>query len=295
MQPANSIFRVLLLNIIILFLAGCASAFGHKPAVQIFIQHVSHKDNFDEIKLTELFNQVHPRSSFIHKFTHPTEKVISWNHYQAIFITSKRINAGCQFWIAHQKALQLAQQRYGVDPAIIIGIIGVETEYGEFLGQYRVIDSLSTLGFENHNRSTYFQYELEQYLLLTRELNQNPLNVYGSYAGAMGLPQFMPSNYRTLAVSTTPPNRPNLNNPDDAILSVGHYFHHMGWYAHKRPAVPVQYYHRDDVLFGNQYWRLYHNFNVIKRYNNSNYYAMAVYQLGQAIQQAVIIKEKIKS
>jgi membrane-bound lytic murein transglycosylase B len=269
-------------------LTGCASNFSKRPDVQNFIQHVSEKDNFSDAYLTNLFNQVHPRPVFVHRENTAVERHASWQHYRAIFMTRRRIEDGREFWRAHQATLNQAQQEYGVDPAIIVGIIGVETEYGEYMGKFRVIDSLSTLAFNYPSRQYYFKNELEQYLLLTRELNQNPLDLYGSYAGAMGYPQFMPTAYRTLAVSQTPGKSANLfNNPDDAILSVANYFHHDGWYANKRVAVPLRRHQPGAVLFGDQYWHLYHNFDVIKRYNDSNYYAMAVYQLGQKIQQGL--------
>ncbi|HEV2614870.1 MAG TPA: lytic murein transglycosylase [Gammaproteobacteria bacterium] len=273
----------------ILFLTGCVSSnFGNRPDVQAFIQHVSQKDNFNQSDLTTLFNQVHPRPVYVHKENHAAERTASWEHYRAIFMTRSRIHAGRVFWREHQAALNQAQQEYGVDPAVIIGILGVETEYGEYMGKYRVIDSLSTLAFNYPSREPYFRGELEQYLLLTRELHKNPLDLYGSYAGAMGYPQFMPTAYRTLAVSQTPNQLPDLfNNPDDAILSIANYFHNKGWIPNKRPAVPLRSHQRHAVLFGNQYWHLYHNFEVIKRYNNSDYYAMAVYQLGQKIQQGL--------
>lgn len=276
----------LFLFIGIILLTGCASSFGERPDVQAFIQHVSQQDNFNQEKLTALFNQVHPREIYVSHTQAPQEKTASWSHYRAIFITRERINDGVQFWREHERTLQKAQREYGVDPAIIVGIIGVETEYGKFMGNDRVMDSLSTLAFNYPPREAFFKNELEQYLLLTREMHVDPMSLYGSYAGAVGLPQFMPSSYRSLAVSDTPGQMPNLwNNPDDAILSVANYFHQKGWYFNKRPAVPSQRCYRHDVMFGDQCWHLYHNFYVIMRYNDSTYYAMAVYQLANAIRQ----------
>jgi len=244
-------------------LAGCATGFGNRPDVQVFIHRVSQKDNFNAAKLTALFNQVHPRQLYVHSTHYSKETTLSWPEYRAIFITPKRVNQGVNFWNEHEEALNLAQAKYGVDPSVIVGIIGVETEYGEFLGKYRVMDSLSTLAFEYPRRQAFFQHELEQYLLLTRELDEDPLSLYGSYAGAVGLPQFMPSNYRTLAVSYTGGKADLWNNPNDAILSVANYFQNKGW----RPGLTR-----------------YQKIEVIKRYNNSDYYAMAVLELGQIIQ-----------
>lgn len=287
-----SCFKFLLHFIIIstaFLLSSCASNFGNRPDVQNFIQTVSQKDNFNPGDLTYLFNQVQPRSSSVHKENTAAEKTETWHHYKNTFLTSRRIQAGKNFWLNHQDALNKAQNIYGVDPAIIIGILGVETAYGKSMGDYRVMDALSTLAFNYPSRQTFFQFELEQYLLLTRELNKYPFDLKGSYAGAMGYPQFMPDNYRKLAVSYIPGQQPDLfNNPDDAILSIANYFNHYHWYPHKLAAAPVQKPSRNAVLFGDQYWRLYHNFDVIKRYNHSNYYAMAVFQLGQAVRKEMI-------
>jgi len=259
------------------FLTSCAH-FGERPDVKQFIQHVSRRDHFSETHLTYLFDHVSPRPMVVHKETHAAEKTATWEHYRSIMITRERIDLGREFWRKHRATLEQAQREYGVDPSVIVGIIGIETEYGEYMGNYRVIDSLSTLAFNYPSREHFFKNELEQYLLLTRDLNKDPLRLYGSYAGAMGYPQFMPSSYRKYAVSQNADRKPDLfGNPDDSILSVANYFHHMGWWSHKRVAVVVN----------NKKWVVYHNFNVIKKYNNSNFYAMAVYQLGQAIQKGL--------
>jgi len=276
----------ILISLSALFLSGCASNFGNRPDVQAFIQHVSEQDNFSHSDLTDLFNQVHPRPVYVHKENTAAERTESWSRYRAKFMTRHRIEAGRAFYNAHRQTFIQAQNTYGVDPAIILGILGVETEYGAYMGNYRVIDSLSTLAFNYPSRKVFFSKELEQYLLLTRELNKDPLDLYGSYAGAMGYPQFMPDSYRKLAVSQTPGQKPDLfHSPDDAILSIANYFHANGWYPHKVVAIPLRKHQPHSVLFGNTYWHLYHNFDVIKSYNHSDYYAMAVYQLGLAIQQ----------
>lgn len=268
----------IMISLSALFLSGCASNFGNRPDVQVFIQHVAQKDNFNQSDLTTLFNRVHPRPVYVHKENTAAERTANWEHYRAIFITRHRIETGRNFYRAHRATFTQAENRYGVEPAVILGILGVETQYGEYMGNYRVIDSLSTLAFNYPSRQVFFRKELEQYLLLSRDLHKDPLDLYGSYAGAMGYPQFMPDSYRKYAVSQTAGRMPDLfHNPDDAILSVANYFHHMGWLPHKRVAIVVNH----------KKWVVYHNFAVIKKYNNSNYYAMAVYQLGQAIQQGL--------
>lgn len=269
-------------------LAGCASTntgtgFGERPDVQYFIQKVAAKDNFNAHKLTALFNQVQVRPVFVHSTKHPRETAMSWDRYRAIFMTQGRIDKGVAFWNTHEAAFAQAQQQYGVPPQVILGILGVETDYGKYLGKYRVMDSLSTLAFNYPRRAEFFQHELEEYLLLTRDLDINPFDLYGSYAGAVGLPQFMPSSYRQLAVSDTGKSPDLWHNSDDAILSIANYFHHKGWQAHQPIAVRVSRPNNLTSSFGDTYWRLYPNFEVIKRYNDSNFYAMTVYQLGEAI------------
>lgn len=272
-----------------LFLTGCTSSFnnndghfGEREDVQAFIQHVSEKDNFDAQKLTGIFNQVNPKRMIVRSESKPHEVTMTWEHYRNIFLTPAHIQRGADFWRAHEDTLILAQQKYAVDPEVIIGILGVETDYGKYLGKFKAMDALSTLAFNYPRRKYFFQSELEQYLLLTRDLDIDPLSLQSSYAGALGLPQFMPSNYRHLAVSKNGRTPDLFNNPDDAILSVANYFHHEGWQAFQPVAQKVSTC-RNAARFGNECWQVYPNFNVIKRYNNKNFYAMAVYQLGQAV------------
>jgi membrane-bound lytic murein transglycosylase B len=283
-------------KIIVMFslflLSGCATTttynntgFGNRSDVQAFIQKVSNKDDFNSKKLTTLFNQVTPRTTFVSQTQKPRETSVTWEEYRSIFLTAEKIQNGIQFWNAHAAMLDKAQTEYGVDPEIIVGIIGVETDYGKYLGKYRVIDSLSTLAFNYPRRADFFQNELENYLLLTRDLKADPLSLYGSYAGAVGLPQFMPSNYRTLAVSANGKSADLWHNSDDAILSVANYFHHKGWQENAPIAVRLAKYNQETVNFDQEHWLLYSNFEVIKKYNDSNFYAMAVYQLGSAIKQ----------
>lgn len=284
----HQFWKISFLFSFVLLLSGCASCddyhgrFGERQDVQAFIQRVSDKDHFDAQKLTGVFNQVNPKRMIVKSEKHPHETTMTWQKYRAVFLTPEHIERGKEFWCAHEQTLSLAQKRYGVDPEIIIGILGVETDYGKYLGKFKAMDALSTLAFNYPRREHYFQSELEEYLLLTRDLNKDPLSIPASYAGALGLPQFMPSNYRHLAVSKDGGTPDLFNNPDDAILSVANYFHHKGWRAYE--AVTQKVNHRQNALrFGNEYWEIYPNFLVIKRYNDQNFYAMAVYQLGQAI------------
>ena len=280
---------------LIFLLTGCASTFnrycenthfGERPDVQAFIQGLEAQENFNADDLTQLFNQVHVEHAAakqpFHPF-HPTPPM-TWARYRAIFLTPMHINTGIRFWHDHQDTLLEAEQKYGVSPETIVGIIGVETDYGKYLGKYRMIDALSTYAFNHPRRARFFQNELKEYLILTRELNIDPLSLYGSYEGAAGLPQFMPSNYRHLAVSKNGKAPDLWHNPDDAILSVANYFHHKGWQPYQPVTLETENCHHASK-FGNQCWQIYPNFIVIKRYNNNNFYAMAVYQLGQTIKE----------
>jgi membrane-bound lytic murein transglycosylase B len=198
-----------------------------------FIQEMVTNYNFNKKHLDHIFDNVQFRPDVINSMNKPAES-LSWDRYRALFLTEKRIRLGVQFWRAHTKTLVLAQKRYGVPPSMIVAIIGVETFYGANTGDYRVIDTLSTLAFSYPSHQKFFRNELKQYLLLTRELNLDPLELRGSYAGAMGLPQFMPSSYRAYAISLNNSSHVDLlNNPDDAILSVANYFKNHGWQANQ--------------------------------------------------------------
>lgn len=169
----------------------------------------------------------------------------NWAVYRSRFIDAVRIRAGVRFWDAHQAALSRAQEQFGVPPEIIVGIIGVETIYGQNMGNFRVIDALATLTFDfppQHPRAqarqSYFQGELEQFLSLCERMEMDPLTPLGSYAGAMGMPQFMPSSWTKYAIDFDGNDRVDLwNSPTDAIGSVASYFQGHGW----RPNMPTHY------------------------------------------------------
>lgn len=279
---------------LIFLLTGCATGtgYGERPDVKQFIDQMSVKHNFNRTELTNLFNHVTPRKRVIASTSAPKES-LEWYNYRPIFITSKRIHEGAVFWREHAKTLAYAQSRYGVPPEVVVAIIGVETFYGEHQGQHLVLDALSTLAFDYPRRAHYFRLELENYLLLTRDMPLNPLDVRGSYAGAIGEPQFMPSSYRSYAVDSNNKGYSDLiHNDDDAILSVANYFQGHGWMSGGLVAMRAKgqkHYYPDSKLLvlqganGPEYWRTYHNFSVIMRYNTSPLYAMAVYQLSQMI------------
>src|SRR3990167_9302122 len=195
--------------------------------------------HFDKRELTQVFNQVEYQPSIIKSITTPYEKQ-PWYIYQRHFLTDSRIQKGVEYWDQHVDALNAAEKTYGVDPSIIVAIIGIETRYGEHIGDFRVIDALSTLAFYYPSRAAFFKHELEQFLLLTQEQHQSPFILKGSYAGAIGIPQFMPSSCRNYGVNYSHQGGLNLStHHDDAIMSVANYFKAQHWTAGKPIAIPV--------------------------------------------------------
>jgi membrane-bound lytic murein transglycosylase B len=270
--------------------------YSNSLAVRNFIQQMVNKHGFSESYLEDLFSRAH-RLDYVIKLESPAPsnqpskpRLGSWTRYRNKFLTDDHINNGVQFWRNNSDAIERASQTYGVDPEYIVGIIGVETYFGKNIGKTHIFDALTTLSFDTHRRSRYFTEELENYLLMSREEGLNPLVPVGSWAGAMGLGQFMPSSFRRLAVDFNNDGRRDLWHQHDAIGSVAHYFSKSGW-QFNQPVATENGYPGDASIIelstyeGEEYWRVYHNFKVIKRYNNSNKYAMAVHQLAQAIKQ----------
>ena len=185
--------------------------------------------HFDAKQLTTTLNQVQLQPQIIESMEKPYEKK-NWDVYRDLFLTPQRLKGGLDYWTANQKTLERAQKRYGVPAEIIIAILGVETLYGERQGENKVLDALATLAFNYPKRSAYFTKELKEYLLLCRE-HGVPATLYkGSYAGAMGKPQFMPSSYRYYAVDFNNNGKRDLiSNNEDSIGSIANYFHKHGW------------------------------------------------------------------
>jgi len=199
-----------------------------KPINQ-FIRMMVQKHMFKQIELEEIFQQVKLHPSILEAISRPAEGK-AWFDYRPIFVTNSRIKGGLKFWQQHSAALEQAHSVYGVPKEIITSIIGVETRYGRHTGRYPIIDSLSTLAFAYPPRSKFFKSELEQYLLMTREERLDPLVLKGSYAGAMGMPQFISSSFRRYAVDFDKSGQRNLwESPTDAIGSVANYFKKHHW------------------------------------------------------------------
>lgn len=290
-----------------------------------FIDEMVAKHHFRRAELTTLFTEAQHRPAIIDAITRPATKK-PWSEYRAVFVNPQRVKAALAFWQQHRTTLQRAEQQYGVPQEIILGILGVETLYGKNMGNYRVLDALTTLAFDYPKRAPFFRSELENYLLLTRDLQLDRLDLKGSYAGAIGIPQFMPSSYRKYAVDFNGNQQTDLRNePEDAIGSVANYLSSFGWQANEAVAIRAQVensvpndlidnktkqtlvlwakqgvHANEAVAFnrtarvmrfalpeGNQFWLAFNNFDVITRYNTSDYYALSVFELAEAIREGM--------
>ncbi|MBS4098022.1 MAG: lytic murein transglycosylase B [Sulfuricella sp.] len=223
------------------FAGGQAASFADRPDVHRFVVAMVDKHGFDAGELNRQFSQVKPRPRIARMMTGQFVKAPDWSDYRANFVNPRNIARGVEFWSDNAEALARARQTYGVPEEIIIAILGVETRYGKFPLPYRVFDSLATLAFDYPRRAEFFRNELEQYLLLMREEKRNPLVVKGSFAGAMGIPQFMPSSYRSYAVDFDGDGRRDLlRSPSDAIGSVANYLNAYGWVADELVALRAE-------------------------------------------------------
>lgn len=302
--------------------------FANNPNAQQFIDKMVNKHGFDRQQLQEILSQAKRLDSVLRLMDNqaPTTSVKppsgpngAWLRYRKKFITPDNVQNGVVFWSQYEDALNRAWQVYGVPPEIIVGIIGVETRWGRVMGKTRILDTLATLSFNYPRRAEYFSGELETFLLMARDEQDDPLNLKGSFAGAMGYGQFMPSSYKQYAVDFSGDGHINLWDPVDAIGSVANYFKAHGWVKGDQVAVmangqapglpngfktkysisqlaaagltpqqPLGNHQqasllRLDVGTGYQYWYGLPNFYTITRYNHSTHYAMAVWQLGQAV------------
>jgi membrane-bound lytic murein transglycosylase B len=208
---------------------GAAMSSGLRADHAAFIEDMVARHAFDRAELTALFRSVERRQDVIDAIMRPAEG-LPWHRYRTIFVTGERIGDGVRFWDEHGATLARAAHDYGVAPAIIVAIVGVESKYGRAQGRYRVVDALVTLGFDYPPRAAFFRSELEHFLLLVRENGIDPHRVTGSYAGAMGSPQFISSSYRAYAIDYDGSGTRDLwNSWPDVIGSVANYLHRHGW------------------------------------------------------------------
>lgn len=212
-------------------LASAAHAdYSSHTMAKPFVDEMVAEHGFTADELNVLLQQAERKQSILDAIARPAEKTKPWKDYRKIFVTPDRTRKGVEFWQQHRETLERAEKQYGVPAEIIVSIIGVETRYGRHKGSYRVMDALSTLAFDYPKRSKFFRKELKHFLVLSREQSQDPLSLKGSYAGAMGYGQFMPSSYREYAVDFDGDGFTDIwNNPVDAIGSVANYFKRHGW------------------------------------------------------------------
>ncbi len=224
-----------------LLLSGSTHAdLAAREDVQGFITQMSSEYGFDGERLQSLFKKVKLRDDIIRAISRPAESK-PWHRYRPIFVTESRMREGAEFWREHAELLAEAERRYGIPPSILVAILGVETRYGRHRGGYRVMDSLSTLAFDYPPRAKFFRGQLEEYLLMAREEALDPLELTGSYAGAMGQPQFIPSSFRAYAVDFDGDGRRDLwDSVDDIVGSVANYFSRHHWRAGEPIATRVE-------------------------------------------------------
>lgn len=218
-----------------------SAAFSQREDVQIFIHELETQDHFDHAFLENVFANAKHRQSVIDAMDRPFKQPPPWYRYARPLLTPERFNQGLVFWNAHHQSLSRAEAEFGVPSEVIVAIIGVETFYGQVTGNYRLIDSLSTLAFDYPRRASFFKDELKQFLRMSRDEGLNPLQMKGSFAGAIGLAQFMPSNYRRYGIDFNHDGQIDLwNSPDDSIGSIAHYLKEHGWQRDSWDVRPVK-------------------------------------------------------
>jgi membrane-bound lytic murein transglycosylase B len=231
--------RILIVAFLLLASTSCARAVEgstpvdvDSPEVAAFIDEMVSTHDFDRDGLREVLGQAEIKQSIIKKISTPAERTLTWGEYRKIFITKERIKAGTDFWQENRAMLERINRETGVSIEMIVGIIGVETYFGRITGKDRVLDALATLAFEYPRRAKFFRNELVQFLILAREEELDATQPMGSYAGAMGRPQFMPSSFRAYAVDATGDGKRDIwNNWADVAGSVANYFLEHGWRA----------------------------------------------------------------
>ncbi len=308
--------------------------FAGDPALDALLDRLVQSEGFDRAQLVQLFSRLEHQPWIIDLMdrqaptptTRPVGPTGAWTRYRARFVTPENIENGVRFWRRHAAVLDRAEARYGVPPEYVVAIIGVETRYGGYLGNTRIIEALATLAFDYPRRGEYFTRELEAFLIMARDEGVDPLAPRGSYAGAMGLGQFMPTSFHGYAVDFDGDGQRDLWDPVDAIGSVANYLSGHGWRRGEPVAVraraqayparsmkagfnarypvsalasrgitsinPLLGYEEVSLLEldgtdGYEYWLGLDNLEAITSYNRSTYYAMSVHQLAQALRQAM--------
>ena len=316
-------FKVLSASLLVLLSSfSFGGDYDKHPKLEPFIQQMVKEHNYDEAFLRETLSKAERKESILKAIARPAEKTKPWHEYRDIFLTSKRTKAGKKFLQEHKATFDVVEKKYGVPREVIAAIIGVETFYGRNTGSYRVLDALATLGFDYPKRSLFYR-ELKNYFLMVRDNDLDPLAIKGSYAGAMGLGQFIPSSYISYAVDYDGDGVKDLwSNVDDAIASVAYYFKRYGWKTGEPVGQEVSLSNSDADQYANEtlslkanlsewksrgvnipkgleeqkaalfryqaeekteYWLAYKNFYVITRYNRSRLYARTVHEFSQVL------------
>jgi len=222
--------KIVLVALALAAFPAWAKTYAEREEVQEFIRGLAARHGFAEQELRYLFSRVRRADPVLEAIKPQPPKARSWEEYRANFVNEKRIAAGIEFWKKHRRVLERAETGYGVPAQYIVAIIGVETYYGRNSGRWRVVDALTTLAFDYGPRASFFRSELEQYLLLAREQGKDVFSMRGSYAGAIGIPQFMPSSTRRYGVDFDGNGAVDLRrSPADAIGSVGNFLREHGW------------------------------------------------------------------
>jgi len=333
--------KILIMFFFIVTLSLQAKDYSKNSDVSVFIDMLVKKYNFEKPYLEQLFSTVKKQETALQAFRPKVKKKRTseqiealkkkypkygaWDRYVRLKVNPSRVKQGVAFIKKHQKTFDKVEKEFGVPKEYIAAIIGIETIYGANVGKYPVFDTLTTLAFEKNRRNRFFKDQLKKFIQLSQTEKFNPKNVYGSYAGAIGLGQFMPSNYEAYGVDFNGDGRITLQKPEDAIASIANYFKKNGWRTGEEVATKVSYdgerfshyktgykrtykreelkgiepkhgkwdYHREVRLIKlnkkmyDELWYGAKNFFVITRYNHSAYYAMSVHQL------AIKIKEKL--
>ena len=312
--------------VFVLFLFFCSLTFAEKnfriPEVIQFADNLSQKFKYEKSEVLDALSVANYRQIVIDNISQPAEKILSWGEYRGIFLDRARLENGKIFMEDNMPDLKRVEAEFGIPPEIVAAIIGVETRYGKIMGSHPVLDSLATLAFYYPPRSSFFKKELEELFLMAREekLEIDALN--GSYAGAMGMGQFIPSSFRRYAIDFDFDGNRNLwEEPSDSIGSIGNYLYEHGWRKEELVAIEVDtkceiFSERDSIESTNsrmlnkcmqnvpdrekilnrmvlplklavpggyEYWVGFWNFSVLTKYNRSNLYAMAVFQLSEAL------------
>jgi membrane-bound lytic murein transglycosylase B len=297
-----------------------------RPEIHSYIDQLA-AQGFDRDRVTALLGAAEPQQKILDAISRPAEKTLQWWEYRTRVLTQERIDGGVQLWHDHKELLDQVAIEYQVPPEYLVAVLGVETRYGRVTGRYRVVDALATLAFDYPPRGSYFRKELTEFLLLARDDKFDPLSIRGSYAGAMGALQFMPSSYRKFAVSEQHlAHRDLWGDWGDIFASTANYLHQAGWQygapvlAEAQPSAELTVTPPDRMTLNETLGDLrghgltisselpdetpalllaapqqdsigyrvgFKNFYVITRYNNSPLYAMAVFDLAQAIQQQI--------